>query len=57
MKKNNTATIRIKDLNWKYGNTAILENINIDIKRGKFYSIIGPNGSGKTTLLKIYCGI
>lgn len=52
MKKNNTATIRIKDLNWKYGNTAILENINIDIKRGKFYSIIGPNGSGKTTLLK-----
>ncbi|MCB2293303.1 heme ABC transporter ATP-binding protein [Clostridium algoriphilum] len=31
----------------------VLKNININIKRGNFYTILGPNGSGKTTLLRI----
>ncbi|MBU3130241.1 heme ABC transporter ATP-binding protein [Clostridium tagluense] len=31
----------------------VLKNININIERGKFYTILGPNGSGKTTLLRI----
>ena len=31
----------------------VLKNININIKRGKFYTILGPNGSGKTTLLRL----
>ena len=44
--------IKITDLDWKYGESTILDNINIEVERGQFYSIIGPNGSGKTTLLK-----
>ena len=31
----------------------VLRDININIERGKFYTILGPNGSGKTTLLRI----
>ncbi|MBZ9634945.1 heme ABC transporter ATP-binding protein [Clostridium sp. FP1] len=31
----------------------VLKNINVNIERGKFYTILGPNGSGKTTLLRI----
>ena len=31
----------------------VLKNININIERGKFYTILGPNGSGKTTLLRL----
>ena len=31
----------------------VLKDININIERGKFYTILGPNGSGKTTLLRI----
>lgn len=35
----------------------ILQNINLQIHRGKLYGITGPNGSGKTTLAKVIMGI
>jgi iron complex transport system ATP-binding protein len=34
-----------------------LDNINLEIEKQEFISILGPNGSGKTTLLKILAGI
>ncbi|HON80865.1 MAG TPA: ABC transporter ATP-binding protein [Methanoregulaceae archaeon] len=35
----------------------ILEGVNLTIRSGDFYAIIGPNGGGKTTLLKIFLGL
>lgn len=34
----------------------ILENINLNIKKGQYISILGSNGSGKSTLLKLILG-
>lgn len=34
------------------GGDKILNNININVKKGSIYGLIGPNGAGKTTLLK-----
>jgi ABC-2 type transport system ATP-binding protein len=34
-----------------------LENINLEIKKGEFFGIIGSNGSGKSTLLKIMTSV
>ena len=35
------------------GKTYVLRNINLEIKKGEFLTIMGPSGSGKTTLLNI----
>ena len=35
------------------GKVSALKNINLELKLGKIYSIVGPSGSGKSTLLNI----
>jgi len=52
----NTAVL-IEDLSFKYDTDEVLKNIDLEIPRGSFVSILGPNGSGKTTLLKNICNI
>ena len=43
--------IEIKDLWFEYKDkTAVLKNINLDIKKGEFVAIVGQNGAGKSTL-------
>lgn len=49
--------IQIEALNFRYTNTDVLENINLEIKRGDYVGLIGPNGSGKSTLVKIILGL
>lgn len=44
--------MKISALNFSYGKRAILQDICLNLERGKFYGILGPNGCGKSTLLK-----
>lgn len=45
--------IEVKNLSFKYTDELILDDINLDIKRGDVLAILGENGSGKSTLLKL----
>lgn len=49
--------IVIKNIDKYYGKNKILDNINIDIEKGEFVSLLGPSGCGKTTLLRIISGL
>lgn len=49
--------INISNLNFKYGQTPILNNINLTIQSDEIVGIVGESGSGKTTLAQIILGL
>jgi phospholipid/cholesterol/gamma-HCH transport system ATP-binding protein len=49
--------IRVVDLFAGYGEVAIQENINFEIRRGEVFGILGGSGCGKSTLMKHMIGL
>ena len=41
----------------KGGETLALNNLNLDVGKGEFVSIVGPSGCGKTTILSLVAGL
>ena len=48
--------IDVSNMTKKFGDAAVLQNINIQFEEGKIYGIVGKNGSGKTVLFKLIIG-
>lgn len=46
-----------ENLTKTYGKHKAADQINIHIKKGEVYGLIGRNGAGKTTILKMICGL
>lgn len=49
--------VKASNLKKSYFNKKALNNVNLEIEKGKIVGLLGPNGSGKTTFLKIAAGI
>lgn len=45
--------IEIKNIQKSYGKHRVLNNLNMEIKKGELIGLIGPNGAGKSTLISI----
>ena len=45
--------IQVREITKFYGKKAVVENVSVNIHRGKITSFIGPNGAGKSTLLSM----
>ena len=48
--------LRIDTLTKTFGGFVALDNINVEIRKGERFGLIGPNGSGKTTLVNCISG-
>ena len=49
--------LELRNINAHYGHSQVLYNIPLDVKQGKFVTIIGANGAGKSTLMKVIMGL
>src|SRR5262252_697642 len=51
-----TPLLRISALTKRFGGFTALDNVNVEIRSGERFGLIGPNGSGKTTLINCISG-
>ncbi|WP_298986820.1 ABC transporter ATP-binding protein [uncultured Roseibium sp.] len=49
--------ISLSAIEKNFGDTKVLEGINLDIADGEFLTLVGPSGCGKSTLLRIIAGL
>lgn len=49
-------TLKIGNIRKQFLSQTALKEINLEIKKGEFFSLLGPSGCGKTTLLRIIAG-
>jgi Cu-processing system ATP-binding protein len=49
--------ITIEKLHKKFGKVQVLKELDLEIKSGGIFAVLGPNGSGKTTLIKSILGM
>ncbi|QUO32788.1 ATP-binding cassette domain-containing protein [Faecalicatena sp. Marseille-Q4148] len=49
--------IETRGLTKKYGNQISVSNLNIHVKKGRIYGLLGRNGAGKTTTMRMLLGL
>jgi phospholipid/cholesterol/gamma-HCH transport system ATP-binding protein len=49
--------IELKGISKSFGQSVILDQVDLSIHRGEAMAIIGPSGTGKSTILRIMCGL
>jgi len=52
-----TLAVSARNLRKSYGRNIALDSINLEIRRGEFFGLIGPDAVGKSTLLKAIAGV
>ena len=47
----------VRGLRKVFGSLVALEGLDLSIRRGEVFGLLGPNGSGKTTTIRMLCGL
>jgi putative spermidine/putrescine transport system ATP-binding protein len=48
--------VRVEGLRKRYGEVTAVDGVDLEIRRGEFFTMLGPSGSGKTTTLRAIAG-
>ena len=51
-----STAVQLDGVRKKFGDTVAVDGIDIDLRRGEFFSLLGPSGCGKTTTLRMISG-
>lgn len=51
------ASVKITNLDKRYGNVEVLHQLSLDVPDGRFVVLLGPSGCGKSTLLRMIAGL
>jgi ABC-2 type transport system ATP-binding protein len=49
--------VETSKLTKKYGNTTVVDNLNLKVEEGQIFGFLGPNGAGKTTTILMLLGL
>lgn len=49
--------LKTTNLTKKYNNRTVVDNLNLEIRRGEVFGLLGPNGAGKSTAMNMICQI
>ncbi len=49
--------VRVRGLVKRYGGRAVVDGLDLDVRRGEVFALLGPNGAGKTTTVEILEGV
>ena len=50
-------TVRLEGIRKAYGSLRVIEDLSLEIERGRKIAFVGPNGAGKSTLMRIVAGV
>jgi ABC-2 type transport system ATP-binding protein len=54
---NTEFAIDVRDLNKRFGDKHVVNNVSMRVRKGEIFGFLGPNGSGKTTTIRMMCGL
>jgi len=50
------ASVRLQSITKKFGDVVAVQDVNLTVQDGEFFSLLGPSGCGKTTILRMIAG-
>ncbi|MCZ2810368.1 ABC transporter ATP-binding protein [Modestobacter sp. VKM Ac-2979] len=52
-----TPAVEVRGLRKSYGGKAVLDGLDLEVRRGECFALLGPNGAGKTTTIEVLEGV
>ena len=54
---NESVAIRTQDLTKTFGSNVAVNGLNLEVKKGELFGLVGPDGAGKTTIMRLLTAI